>query len=117
MKTIHRFQFDRRVPLDKAESTLTLALIAVEALHGQPNVRLSVQYLFGEEKHACVIDGDNEIARQTALIFTQFLINEFGEDTFHVRRELHNTSAPAHECECDGRSCEGACTCGTAVGA
>ena len=106
MKTIYRFQFQRQVPLEKAEATLLLALIAAEALHGQPNVRLSVGYLFGEEKHACVIDGDNEVARQVVLIFMQFLIHEFGEDTFQIRREQHDVPAPAPECKCGGN---GAC--------
>lgn len=125
MKTIYRFQFQRQVPLEKAESTLMLALIAAEALHGQPNVRLSVRYLFGEEKRACVIDGDSEIARQVVLIFTQFLIHEFGEDAFQVGRELHDAPAPVRDCKCGGdgacggkggcKSCEGACTCGKAV--
>lgn len=105
MKTIYRFQFQRHVPLEKAEATLMLALIAAEALHGQPNVRLSVRYLFGEDKHACVIDGDNEIARQVVLIFTQFLIHEFGEDTFQIRREQHDIQAPqrsAQQGKCNG---------------
>jgi hypothetical protein len=129
MKTIYRFQFQRHVPLEKAEATLMLALIAAEALHGQPNVRLSVGYLFGEEKHACVIDGDNEIARQVVLIFTQFLIHEFGEDTFRVRQELHEVQAAQPRSpepgKCTGngacgdkggcKSCEGACACGKAV--
>ena len=97
MKTIYRFQFQRHVPLARAEATLMLALVAAEALHGQPNVRLSVCYLFGKEKHACVIDGDNAIARQIVLIFTQFLIHEFGESAFQIRRECHETAARAME--------------------
>lgn len=107
MKTIYRFRFRRQVPLDKAEATLMLALIAAEALHGQPNVRLSVGFLFGKEKHACVIDGDSEIARQVVLIFTQFLIHEFGEDSFQVRREQHDIPPVSHECKCGDGRCKG----------
>ena len=93
MKTNYRFQFQRHVPLDKAEAALLRSLIAAEGLHGQANVRLSVGYIFGEENHVCVIDGDNEIARQIVLIFIQFLIHEFGEDTFEVWQELHDVQA------------------------
>ena len=83
-KTVYRFQFEDDVPLDEAESALILAIIAAEALHGQPAVRLSLRYLFGEEKRACVIDGDNDVARQVVMIFTQFLIHQFGDDAFQV---------------------------------
>ena len=37
------------------------AIIAAEALHGQAEVRLSMRYLFGDEKHACVIDADTVV--------------------------------------------------------
>jgi hypothetical protein len=83
-KTVYRYQFENEVPLDQAEAALIMAIIAAEALHGQAEVRLSMRYLFGDEKHACVIDGDNEVTRQLVLIFTQFLIHEFGEDAFQV---------------------------------
>lgn len=96
MKVIHRFRFNAGVPMNEAESALLLAIVAAEALHGQANVRLSMRYLFGEDKRACVIDGDSEIARQIVLIFTQFLIHEFGEDAFQVNREVHeDPPAPA----------------------
>ena len=128
MKVIHRFRFNAGVPMNEAESALLLAIVAAEALHGQANVRLSMRYLFGEDKRACVIDGDSEIARQIVLIFTQFLIHEFGEDTFRVRQELHDVQAQPRSPEpnkctgngaCGGKggckSCEGACACGKAV--
>ncbi len=83
-KTVYRYQFEDGVPLDQAEATLIMAIIAAEALHGQAEVRLSMRYLFGDKKRACVIDGDNDVARQLVLIFTQFLIHEFGEDAFQV---------------------------------
>ena len=83
-KTVYRYQFEPDVPLEEAETSLVLAIIAAEALHGQPAVRLSLRYLFGEEKRACVIDGDNEVAHQVVLIFTQFLLRQFGDDAFQV---------------------------------
>lgn len=121
MRTIHRFRFEPEVPLDNAETTLCLAIVAAEALHGQASVRLSLRYLFGEEKRACVIDGDNEVARHVVQIFTQFLIHEFGENSFQVTREEHPVAPPdakrarkAPENGCKG--CAGA-ACGKEVGA
>lgn len=92
-KTIYRFQFESSVPMDEAEISLAMAIIAAEALYGQPAVRLALRYLFGEEKRACVIEGDSEIAREVVLIFTQFLIREFGENSFQVTQPVRERAA------------------------
>jgi len=114
MRTIHRFRFESEVPIEEAETSLVLAIIAAEALHGQPAVRLSVRYLFGEEKRACVIDGDNDVARHVILIFTQFLIHEFGEDSFQVTRETYPSTVPSRESKAAaaGAAAAGAAGCG-----
>lgn len=125
MKTIHRFRFEPDVSLEEAETSLVLAIIAGEALHGQAAVRLSMRYLFGEEKRACVIDGDNEVARHVILIFTQFLIHEFGENAFHVSWEVRpSSSTPAPEPKAaaggaapDAAGCGTCKACGKGVGA
>jgi hypothetical protein len=101
-KTVYRFQFEPEVPIEEAETSLIMAIIAAEALHGQPAVRLSMRYLFGEEKRVCVIDGDNDVARQVVMIFTQFLIHQFGEDAFQITqpaRERSAAPAPVTEAE------------------
>jgi hypothetical protein len=117
MKTIHRFRFEPEVPLEQAETTLVLAIIAAEALHGQAAVRLSMRYLFGEEKRACVIDGDSEAARHVILIFTQFLIHEFGENAFQVTWEQHEAkpSKATREEPTSGTGCGACAACGKGV--
>ena len=90
---VYRYQFEADVPLDEAEAALLLAIVAAEALHGQPAVRLGVRYLFGEGKRACVIDGAGKMARHVALIFTQFLIREFGENAFQVTQPARQRPA------------------------
>ena len=126
-KTVYRFQFEDDVPLEEAETSLILAIIAAEALHGQPAVRLSLRYLFSEEKRACVIDGDNEVAHQVVLIFTQFLLRQFGDDAFQVTQPLRERPAAPPAGEDNGkrarpaRSGNGSCgtcaACGKEVGA
>lgn len=122
-KTVYRYQFEPDVPLEEAETSLVLAIIAAEALHGQPAVRLSLRYLFGEEKHACVIDGDNEIARQVVLIFTQFLIRQFGDDAFQITQPARERPEPPansgngkNPCpDKGGKSCGDCGACGKGV--
>jgi len=112
-KTIHRYQFEPDVPIEEAEVSLAMAIIAAEALYGQPAVRLSLRYHLSEEKRACAIDGDNDVARDVILIFTQFLIREFGENSFRVTRETHPSTAPARSPKAAaGRAKPGAAGCG-----
>lgn len=40
-----------------------------------------------EEDHACVIGRDNEVSRDVAMIFAQYLSRDFGEDAFQVTLE------------------------------
>lgn len=124
-KTVYRFQFEEDVPLEEAETSLVLAIIAAEALHGQPAVRLSLRYLFSEEKRACAVTADNEVARQVVMIFIQFLLRQFDDDAFQVTQPLSEPPAsPAAEADGKharpGRSnggCGTCAACGKEVGA
>ncbi len=83
---IHRYEFDASVPADEIESTLLLAVLAVEGLHGTSRVRLDAKYCFDSDKHACAIDADTVVGQDISRIFTGFAIREFGEAAFTVDR-------------------------------
>jgi hypothetical protein len=85
-REIHRYEFEASVPADEIESTLLLAVLAVEGLHGKSRVRLDAKYCFDNDKHACVIDADTIVGQDISRIFTGFAIREFGESTFAVSR-------------------------------
>lgn len=89
-REIHRYQFDASVPADEIESTLLLAVLAVEGLHGVSRVRLDASYCFDPEKYACVIDAGSDVGRDICRIFTGFAIREFGEAAFAVERAESN---------------------------
>lgn len=125
-KTVYRYQFEPDVPLEEAETSLIMAIVAAEALYGQPAVRLSLRYLFSEEKRVCVVDGDNEIALQVVMIFTQFLLRQFGDDAFQItqpakgRPEAASAAVRQAPGRPDGRSlgdCITCKACGKGVGA
>lgn len=86
-KMIQKFTFNSDVNLEQAEGTLLLSIIAAEALHGRPAVRLEARYLFSNEKRACVIECRGKVSYDIIKIFTGFVIHEFGEDSFKVVRE------------------------------
>jgi len=85
-REIHRYEFEASVPADEIESTLLLAVLAVEGLHGAARVRLDAKYCFDTDKHACVIDADTVVGQDISRIFTGFATREFGEAAFTVGR-------------------------------
>ena len=55
-KELYRYEFHESADPDEIESTILLAVIAAESLHGQSRVRLETSYSFDAENRVCVID-------------------------------------------------------------
>ncbi len=85
-KTIYRYQFDEKIPLQEVEDSLMLAVLAVECLHGRSLIHLDADFLLDKERRTCVVDASTKIGSHIACIFTGFLSREFGEDNFKVER-------------------------------
>jgi hypothetical protein len=92
---VFRFTFGTSVPLDEAEDTLQLAIIAAESLHGQPQVRMDAGYCVDRAGRCCVVKANSPAGRDVCRIFTGFLTHEFGESAFTVRRSPVNAEQPA----------------------
>jgi len=86
MKEVYRYSFEKSVPLDDAEESLLLAVLAVECLHGQARVRLDAGYFLDKKQRACVVDASTAVGQDINKVFTGFCIREFGEDSFKVER-------------------------------
>lgn len=96
---IYRYVFKRCIPLQEAEATLHLAIVAAESLFGESRVRMDAAYTIDEDLRVCVVDASNEIGRSICRIFTGYLIREFGEDCFTVRA-VTSPSARSKAQEC-----------------
>lgn len=92
--SVYRFELDTSVPSLEAEMTLHLAMIAVEGLFGQAAVRLDTTYHVDEPRNAIIVDGTTDAGDALVRVFTSFLIREFGEDAFQVRRVAPAPGAP-----------------------
>ena len=92
---IYRFTFGASVPLDEAEDTLQLAIIAAEALHGQPQVRMDASYFMDLASRSCALNANSPVGRDVCRIFTGFLTHEFGATAFSVRRTPAKAEQPA----------------------
>lgn len=81
-----RITFDASIPLDEAQDTLELSVIAAEALHGQSEVRLEAEYKMDFPTRTCLIHATSDAGRDLLQIFVGYLSEEFGEKAFAVRR-------------------------------
>jgi len=82
---IYRYVLNETVPIEDAEATLHLAILAAESLFGESCVRMDVAYTIHEDSRVCLIDASTEVGRSICRIFTGYLIREFGQDRFKVR--------------------------------
>jgi hypothetical protein len=94
-KTLYRYYFDQDVPVEEIETTLLLAVLAAESLHGESQTRLDAGHAFDAEKRTCVIDGQTSVGRDLNRLFVGFLRLEFGEDAFRVERVAPEVPVPA----------------------
>jgi hypothetical protein len=94
---VYRYVLDESVPMNEAEATLQLAILAAESLFGESTVRLNAAYTIDEQRRVCVVDAGNEVGRSICQIFTGYLAREFGADTFTVRAVPDQRFAPRTE--------------------
>jgi hypothetical protein len=91
---IYRYAIQPRVPLDEVETSLVLALLTTESLHGESQTRLDAAHYFDTDQRACVIDAHTDVGRDLNKIFTGLLVREFGPDSFRVERVDAESLAP-----------------------
>lgn len=81
-----RYQFSAAVDRGDIESTLLLAVVAAECLHGETLVRLDGAYGFEPSTGDCTIDPSGDVGRDLNRLFAGFAAREFGPDAFRVER-------------------------------
>lgn len=94
----YRYVFQANVPLEEVESSMLLALMATESLHGETQVRLDASHYLDSDRRACVIDASTTVGRDLNRLFLGFLNREFGPDSFQVQHvDTPNHSATLQE--------------------
>jgi hypothetical protein len=86
----YRYTFSCSVPQEDVEASLLLALLAVESLHGEAQVRLDAAHFLDPHQRGFVIDASTAVGRDVNRLFVGFVRKEFGEDAFRVDR-VHTT--------------------------
>ena len=80
------YLFNPDVPVQDLEITLLLALVAVESLHGETQVRLDAKHDVDADRRACTIDATTPVGRDLNRLFAGFARREYGEGAFCVER-------------------------------
>ena len=78
------FSFGPQVPLTEAEATLRLAILAVESLHGANRVQLEMHIHVDRGQRCCSIDNTTDVGRTLAVIFSGYVLREFGEENVSI---------------------------------
>jgi len=82
----YRYSLARHIPLADVETTLVLALMATESLHGEAQVRLDAVHGWDRARRTCTIDAGTLVGRDLNRLFVGFIRREFGVDAFTVER-------------------------------
>ena len=85
-KELYRYRFCQGVSLREAEDDLFLAMLAAEGLYGPARIRLDAAYYMDESIRAIVVDASTPVGQDINGIFVAFLIRQFGQDAFDVKR-------------------------------
>jgi len=95
LNNVYRYSFGETVELNEVEATLTLALAAVENLHGASQVRLDAEHAFDPVLRVCVINATTRVGRDLNKLFAGFVTSEFGAQAFRVTRIDSTQPTPA----------------------
>lgn len=82
----YRYRFAKSVSLEEVESTLLLAIMGTESLHGEAQVRLEAAHFLDKGRRSCVIDAGTPVGRDINRLFVGFVNREFGVDAYSVER-------------------------------
>jgi hypothetical protein len=79
------YRFAQDIPLDEVGTSLSVAALTTESLHGRCALRLEGQFRLDRETRHCVVNASTQVGRDFARVFTGLISVQFGEKDFHVR--------------------------------
>ena len=70
---VYKYNFDELIPIDDIESSLLLAILGVESLHGESQAQLDVRHLLDADRRECVIDASTPAGCDLNRLFVGYL--------------------------------------------
>jgi hypothetical protein len=96
-RTIYRYRFGPQVQHREVEQTLRVAAVAVEGLYSTAAMNMDVCWCLSQVWRVCTIDASSDVGRDLSLIFTNFLIRQFGRESFEVEALTPSCPGPTTE--------------------
>jgi hypothetical protein len=84
--TIYRYVFEPHIPIEEVETSLLLAVLGAESLHGEAQMQLDAGHFFDADTRTLVIDANTYVGRDLNRLFVGFLRREFGPAAFRIER-------------------------------
>lgn len=85
-RSAFRYEFKSDVPMEEIQSSILLAVLGCESLHGETDVHLNTAYSLDVPRRSCVIDISSEAGLDLNRLFAGFIRREFGRSMFTVER-------------------------------
>jgi len=82
----YQFNFKPDVPFEEIDSTLVLATLAAECIHGRTQIHLDASFQAHRKDNFCWVNADSEVGKHIAQIFTGLIVRLFGEQSFKIER-------------------------------
>jgi len=91
---IFRYEFPDSISMEDVESSIVLAILATQGLHGEALVRLEARHHLDAAARKCIVDAGTAVGSDFNRIFASFLLREFGNDGFRVERVEKDLRSP-----------------------
>ena len=90
----YHYTFPEQLPLSDVEDSLLLSAMAVESLYGIAAARLDMEFRLDRKERTCRVDSSTRVGDALNRIFAGFLVKQFGETAFKVRRRGKTRDSP-----------------------
>lgn len=85
-RTIYRFRFVVGVDMAEVHEAMELAVLSVQSLRGEAEVRLDAMRSADDGLRSVAIDGTSGAGREVAKVFVAICQREFGPSGFRIDR-------------------------------
>jgi hypothetical protein len=94
-KRIYRYEFAASAAIADVESSILLAEMAIESIHGESDSELDLGYFLHRQKRQLIVDATTEVGRNFNRLLVGFFRREFVGNDYSVERVDEMPTQPA----------------------
>ncbi|MHB1001441.1 MAG: hypothetical protein ACYC27_19555 [Armatimonadota bacterium] len=78
-RTVYKFTFTKEVEISDINNAMAMAAIAVEAIYGEPAMKIDGKFYVSDRQRICLIDSESQLGQDLAKVFAGFIdLNDKG---------------------------------------